>query len=174
MTALRATAGVLLLGLVAVAVAFAAQPSPGAAQASSPLLGKKAPPLSGPYLAGAHLNPSQFQGEWVVVNFFASWCVDCRIEAPALDRFAAQHPPGSRVAMVMVAYADPAQAAAGFLRLNGGWPAIEDPAGQIALDWGVREPPETFVVAPDRRVVARFIGPVRASQLDAVLAGRVS
>ena len=174
MTALRIGAGALLAALVGVAVVFAAQPSPGAVQASSPLLGKKAPPLSGPYLAGAHLQASQLKGEWVVVNFFASWCVDCRIEAAALDRFAAQHPQGSGVQMVMVAYADPPQAAAGFLRLNGGWPAIEDPGGQIALDWGVREPPETFVVAPDDRVVARFIGPVRASQLDSVLAGRVS
>jgi cytochrome c biogenesis protein CcmG/thiol:disulfide interchange protein DsbE len=50
------------------------------------------------------------------------------------------------------------------------WPAVADPGGQIALDYGVRGPPETFVVAPDGLVVARLLGAVKAADLDQVLA----
>ena len=40
------------------------------------------------------------------------------------------------------------------------WPAVVDPGGQIALDYGVRGPPETFLVSPDGTVVAHFDGPM--------------
>ena len=159
--------------VIASAVVFALQPSPGAQQAATPLLGHRAPPLAGPLLAGPALGTHR--GNWVVVNFFASWCVDCRLEASSLNRFAQSQARSSTGAarLVMVAFSDPSSQARGFLRLTGSTAtALQDPGGQTALAWGVREPPETFVVAPNGKVVARFVGPVKATQLEAVVGSR--
>ena len=162
-------AGVVVIVLVVIAFV---QPTPGTVLASSPLLGRPAPPLTGPILAGPPLVQSSLRGRFVVVNFFASWCVDCRIEAPQLSLFHAQHKSGRTVRMVMVAFADKPNTARAFLASTGAtWTSLEDPQGQNTLYWGVRAPPETFVVAPNGIVVAKFVGPVTADALDAVLAG---
>ncbi len=50
------------------------------------------------------------------------------------------------------------------------WPAVIDPGGQIALQYGVRGPPETFIVSPGGTVVAHFDGPMTAGSLDYWLA----
>jgi thioredoxin-like negative regulator of GroEL len=47
---------------------------------------------------------------------------------------------------------------------------VVDPGGKIALDFGVRGPPETFFVAPDGTVVAHFDGPMTNAALDHWLA----
>ena len=41
-----------------------------------------------------------------------------------------------------------------FAQHGGHWPVVRDPAGSIALDWGVRGPPESYVVAPSGSCVA--------------------
>ena len=34
---------------------------------------------------------ADLQGEWVLVNFWASWCKPCRDEAPAIERYSREH-----------------------------------------------------------------------------------
>lgn len=172
---LRWGMGILGAAVVSLAVILASQPSPGAVQAATPLLGRPAPPLGGRVLSGAPLKTGVVGREWVIVSFVASWCVDCRIEAGALRRMYTSPPPSRGVAMVLVAFDDAPSATRGFLNLNGlTMPTLADPTGRTALDWGVSEPPETFVVAPDGRVVARFIGPVNFSELASVVTSKVA
>jgi cytochrome c biogenesis protein CcmG/thiol:disulfide interchange protein DsbE len=47
--------------------------------------------------------------------------------------------------------------------------ALEDPQGQIALSYGVRGPPESFVIAPSGIVVAKITGPATDSGLERIL-----
>ena len=46
------------------------------------------------------------------------------------------------------------------------WPALVDPGGQIALQYGVRDPPETFLISPSGEVVAHFDSGVTVAFLD--------
>ena len=74
--------------------------------------------------------------------------------------------------MVSVVFSDsPASVArASQARLGVTWPTMADDGGAIALDFGVRQLPSTFVIAPDGRVVAYVVSSVTASELDALIA----
>jgi cytochrome c biogenesis protein CcmG/thiol:disulfide interchange protein DsbE len=64
-------------------------------------------------------------------------------------------------------YDDSASAARSFLVSSGaGWPAVADPGGAASVAFGVRAPPETFIVSPVGTVVVHLDGPVTAAGLD--------
>ena len=148
--------------------------------ADSPLIGKPAPGLAGNVLtvdsgkSGAPFQLSSLigQGKWVVVNFFASWCVPCQDEAPELAKWAAEHEAAGDAELVQVVFdEDPAQSAA-FLRDKGGatWPVVATDTGRLAIDWGIRKIPETYFVAPNGEVVLKTIAQVTQGWLDQQLA----
>ena len=159
--------GVVLVAFVAV---LATRPTAADKQARSPLLGRQAPALSGTGITdGSHFDLSMVRGKYTLVNFFASWCVPCQREQPQLVRFA--HEPAGDTALVSVLFSDTPSAAREYLNANGGdWPAIDDAKGQVALDYGVRGPPESYLLNRDGVVLAKFIGEVTADGLDRLVA----
>jgi cytochrome c biogenesis protein CcmG/thiol:disulfide interchange protein DsbE len=158
---------------IALLVAVLATRRPAEARlADSPLLGQPAPPVTGTNVFdGSDIDLAAYEGKWVVLNFFSSWCVPCKQEHPQIERFAAAHADDAKV--VAVIWSDSVAAAKEFFRENGGdWPVIADPGVKIGLDYGVRGPPESFVINPDGIVVAKYTGPLTAASLDEVLAGK--
>lgn len=139
-------------------------------QARSPLVGRAAPPIAGTSVTdGAAFALGSLRGRYVLVNFFASWCVPCQDEQPQLVAFA--HRPGGHTAVVGVLFEDTPSAARQFLSHNAGdWPAVPDPQYELALNYGVRGPPESFLIDPQGVVVAKFVGEVSASRLDQLVA----
>lgn len=136
----------------------------------SPLLGKPAPAIQGTTVDGAAASLGDLKGKWVVVNFFATWCVPCRQEHPELVRFSQAHEAAGDAAVLGVVYSDNAQAVREFRdKEGGGWAMLTDPKGRIALDYGVAGVPESFLISPDGLVVAKLLGGVRASGLDDLL-----
>jgi cytochrome c biogenesis protein CcmG/thiol:disulfide interchange protein DsbE len=176
-TAKRRRPRAVMIAALAVAVVvgalvavLATRPPASSTEAASPLLGKPAPPITGTALTGGPVDLSTMRGRFVVVNFFASWCPPCQVEEPELVQFAFQHRSAGDAQVLGVVFADRNASAAHFLATTGGdWPAVGDPNGQVALQYGVRGPPETFVVAPDGLVVARLVGAVKSTDLDQVL-----
>jgi cytochrome c biogenesis protein CcmG/thiol:disulfide interchange protein DsbE len=103
----------------------------------------------------------------VVVNFSASWCPPCQQEEPALVAFAYHHRSPGDAVLVGVVYDDATSSARAFATSSGAtWPSVVDPGGQIALRYGVRGPPETFVISPAGTVVAHLDGAVTTADLD--------
>jgi cytochrome c biogenesis protein CcmG/thiol:disulfide interchange protein DsbE len=143
-------------------------------QARSPLLGQPAPAIAGRDITGQQnqqIDLSGLRGRYVLVNFFASWCIPCQIEHPELVRWLARHAAKGDASVLAVTFEDTAGNARTFMQHNGGdWPVVADPGGQIALDYGVRGPPESYLLNPDGVVLAKFVGRVSADGLDNLLA----
>ena len=138
-------------------------------QARSPLLGQEAPPITGTSIVNSvHVDLASLRGRFVVVNFFASWCVPCQDEQPQLVKWQAESPSH---AIVGVLFSDTPGPAKAFLTANAGaWPALADPDGQLALNYGVRGPPESYLLDPQGFVLAKFVGQVSAGGLDKIVA----
>jgi cytochrome c biogenesis protein CcmG/thiol:disulfide interchange protein DsbE len=164
---IAAAVGVVLLAFIGVLATR--QPAEQRDQ-QSPLVGKAVPELSGATLDGSQYDIDGQRGRYVLVNFFASWCVPCQIEHPELVEFAERHRAAGDASVVSVSFQDSEAAIRRFFAERGGsWPVI---AGQnlATLDFGVAALPESFLVDPNGLVVAKFVGGVRADQVDAAIA----
>jgi cytochrome c biogenesis protein CcmG, thiol:disulfide interchange protein DsbE len=165
----RTTAGLVGVVLVLLVALLGWQVANGSDDVRSSIVGRAAPAVQGAAIDGRSVDIDRWRGSWVVVNFFATWCVPCVREHPELVTFADRHVDDD-VEMVSIAFDDTSQAIEKFFAERGGdWPVLVTDTGGMALDYGVRGVPESFLIAPDGRVVGLFYG-VTADGLDEAIA----
>lgn len=159
---------VVVVGLLVV-VLFTRQPATDR-QIDSPLEGRAAPPIVGTTLEGSVFDLGDQRGQWVLVNFFATWCVPCRQEHDDLVAFDSRHRVIGDASVVSVVFDDSTDNARAFFEENGGrFPVVISDEGDIALDYGVSKVPESYLVAPDGTVVQKIIGGVTVDGLESLL-----
>lgn len=126
----------------------------------SVLIGKPAPAIALEAVDGREAVVSErFAGRAHLVNFYASWCAPCRIEHPILLQLRQAGMP-----ILGIAYKDEAGANRAWLaQLGDPYEGIGlDLEGRLALEFGVRKVPETFVIDAAGIVVAHRSGPLDA------------
>jgi cytochrome c biogenesis protein CcmG, thiol:disulfide interchange protein DsbE len=157
---------VTAVALVASVLSFGLGRDPTAIR--SPLVGRAAPDFALGMLDGkGTLRLADLRGQVVIVNFWASWCAECRVEHPSLAA-AWRRFRDAGVVLVGIDFQDTRADALAYLAGSGAtWPAVEDPGSRTALAYGVSGIPETFFIGPDGRIAAKHAGPVSYDQIVA-------
>ena len=123
-----------------------------------------------PALADRRVALRELGGRPVVVNFWASWCVPCREEAPLLER-SWRVARREEVLFVGVNQQDITEDARAFMReFRISYLNVRDQGNGTAREWGVTGLPETFFVTAEGKVVAHVIGVLSPEQMREGLA----
>lgn len=131
---------------------------------------KVAPTFDLTALTGGRVGSSSLAGKTYVVNFWNSWCLPCRQERPALERFYATHRREPDFAMVGIVRDDERGPILDYVASNAiAWPVAMDPSGTAGLAFGTTGQPETYVISPDGVAACGSIGPVTDADLEAWL-----
>lgn len=169
-------AGGLVVMVVGIALAGSLGSDPTVV--GSALIDKPAPPIVLEAFDGeGQVSLSEYAGDVVVVNFWASWCSGCRAEHAALNAAAAEYA-GYDVTFLAVNTQDDKGQALSYLERQGASPETVygiDKGSRAAFAYGVSGLPETFFLDRSGNVVGKVIGPVNydllAKTIDLVLLG---
>jgi cytochrome c biogenesis protein CcmG/thiol:disulfide interchange protein DsbE len=126
-------------------------------------------------LADGRLSPRELRGYAVVMNFWASWCVPCKAEAPLLVASAKAH--AGEVVFLGVDVQDFASDARRFLERYGtNYVSVRDGGDSTFEAYGLTGLPETFYLDQEGGIVAHSLGEISEEELaggiDAALRGR--
>ena len=120
------------------------------------------------------LSLDELRGTPVVLNFWASWCSPCRLEATRLEQGWRRW--GRRgVLFLGIDMQDLTGDARDFLRRQSvTYPTIRDPGKDVAKSYGATGIPETYFISARGRVVAHVIGVVSDAQVDSATAAALT
>jgi cytochrome c biogenesis protein CcmG/thiol:disulfide interchange protein DsbE len=124
-----------------------------------------------PLLGGAGASSlASLRGKVVVLNFWASWCVPCQVEAPLLER--AQSMLGGHGGTVLgVTYLDASPDSLRFVRrYHLTYPNVRDADGSFAHAYGTDQLPESFLLDRQGNVRALSRGEIDQAFLDRAVA----
>jgi DsbE subfamily thiol:disulfide oxidoreductase len=109
--------------------------------------------------AGKKTTLKDFRGKVVLLNFWASWCIPCREEMPAMERLYQQYK-NKGFAIVAVDVKDNRKDALAFLKeLKISYPIMVDADGEVGLLYGAWGLPTTYLIGPKGEGLARVWGP---------------
>ena len=175
---LRVTGLLIAVSTIVFAVVLASRFGSDPGLVESPLIGKPAPDFELVTLDGTErVALSDLRGDVVVINFFASWCLECRNEHDDLvataDAFSDRG-----VRFVQIGYQESPASSLTYLEEAGiseHTSYLADTGSRTAIAYGVFGIPETFFVDSNGIVVGKIIGESDAltlgATLDTILAG---
>ena len=132
-------------------------------------IGEVAPDFELISFSGETYQISDFRGNVIVVNFWASWCEACKPEAEDLEAAYKFYEPRGDVLFLGVDYVDTETEALAYLeKFNITYANGPDLGTYISQSYRMRGVPETYIVGPDGRIVAVQIGPYMS--LDQIVA----
>lgn len=135
----------------------------------SPLVGKSAPEFRLKTFDGKAISLADLKGKALLLNFWASWCNPCKLEAGSLEssykRFSEKD-----VEFLAVNVLDDHESAEKFISTFGGsFPNVYDEKRKIHLDYGVEGVPETFFISPDGIVTDKYRGPLTEALISSFM-----
>jgi cytochrome c biogenesis protein CcmG/thiol:disulfide interchange protein DsbE len=129
------------------------------------MVNRPAPDFNLTTFEGDTISLADQRGKPVVINFWASWCPPCRIEAPLIERTWRAYKDRGLI-FLGINIQDRKEDALNYMReFDITYPNGPDPTGEIAIDYGVSGLPVTFFVSRKGEVVRRWVGAVEHSVL---------
>lgn len=117
-------------------------------------------------LAGENVTLSDFQGQWVLVNFWATWCPPCVSEMPYLQKVADQR----EMVVLGVNFKESQTIVERFIDKWGiTYPILINPDDDLLMFYQAQNLPRTHVIAPDGTIVLKIIGPLEEERFDSWL-----
>ncbi len=102
---------------------------------------------------------ADYRGEWVLLNFWASWCDPCRDEAPAIEGFARRN--RGKLVVVGMDSRDLSSDAERFVDEYGlSYDMFHDGEGEVMDSYNVKGLPESFLIDPEGKIAYIYRGPV--------------
>lgn len=140
----------------------------------SPLVGRPAPAFEVQQInGGGKVSLTELRGTPFILNFWASWCVACRDEARVLQQaYLTYDRDQKKIRVIGIAVQDTQTLALSFARQFGKtyFLALDNPAGDIGLNYGLYGVPETFFVDANGVIQYKQIGPVTPEVIAAQVA----
>ncbi len=130
---------------------------------------RAAPDFTLPAASGEWVSLSDYRGQVVLVNFWATWCPPCKAEMPTINTFYQTHRHEGFVVLAVNAQED-AQTVNAFMEAHGfSFPVLLDQQAEVMNRYHVRGLPTTFII--DREGIIRHIqsGEITRQQLEAVV-----
>ena len=133
----------------------------------APEIGAFAPAIQAATLNNT-VDLAELHGTPVIVNFWATWCIPCRIEMPELQAFHQAHPD---VRVLAVNLGESRRLIVDWVaQLGLTFDVVLDPDQSIANLYRLRGQPSTYVIAPDGVITSIFYGPTTRQSLESALA----
>jgi cytochrome c biogenesis protein CcmG/thiol:disulfide interchange protein DsbE len=155
---------VLFMGLAGYFL-VALRPNHDIHELPSAMIDKPAPSFDLATLGGQKpLALDNLKGHPFVINFFASWCVPCRMEHPLLMRLSEEN----HIPLYGIAYKDkPADSSHLLATFGDPYRKVGiDQDGRVGLNFGVYGVPETYVIDSKGIIQKRFVGPLTAETVN--------
>ncbi len=109
-------------------------------------------------LNGKKVQLRDFRRKVIFLNFFATWCVPCRLEMPAMERLSKAYKDKGLVVLA-VDIKESAKTVRTFLQeLKVSFPALLDADGSVAFTYGIRPLPATYLIGRDGKILWRAFG----------------
>lgn len=128
-------------------------------------VGFTAPDFAAKNIEGKTVRLSDYRGKTVIVNFWATWCVPCRSEMPAINAVSQENP--NRVAVVAVDVLEGPVLVIDYVdKLHLSFVPLLDPNGVVTKQYHVDSMPTSFFVGPDGTIRAINVGPMDRAAIE--------
>jgi thiol-disulfide isomerase/thioredoxin len=149
---------------------------PRLAPGGSGMEGKAAPTFTLPIAANAkddaaneQINLAALKGHPVILDFWATWCGPCALEAPVLDRLARRYEKQGLVVLGVNA-SDPPQAMKQYASKKGlSYPMLVDEKNQVFESYGVEKMPSLIIIDKEGNVMKYLVGVVDEATLNEIV-----
>lgn len=132
------------------------------------LAGQTAPDFTLTSLDGKTVKLSDFRGQAVLLNFWATWCEPCKIEMPWFVELQKKYGPrGLEVVGVAMDDASPKEIAEFAKKMGVNYPILLGKEEVGTAYGGVQYLPTTFYIGRDQKIIGRVFGLVSRSEIEA-------
>jgi peroxiredoxin len=119
---------------------------------------KEAPDFTLPTTDGKQVSLREFRGKVVFLNFWATWCIPCREEMPALERLHQTYQ-SQDFAVISIDHKESAEQVKAFFQKHGlSFLALLDQDGSVSRDYLVSGMPTTYLIGRNGMLLARGVG----------------